>query len=348
MKHGTDASLSQWTPTPVYFPVNALNPAMPERLPGGKVWLPSPSDGNRLDLGAGLNAYRYADGTGYTTAIWSKQGSGRVKLRLNSPKLAVFTTLDGTDPKVKLAKNGVEVTITEMPLLVSGTDEAPIPEPSWLDLVSRYEQLLGYELSLIHDNNEDSYYLRNALASFERNPGATFLDLYGRFRTANQRFGRFTWIEAERSPTTTFSERVGQSGCSGGAILALHTPVSTDSKGFYAEYTIPVRTGDEQDVWIAARLPSDLKSAVTLEIGDQRLTPDGDATGFYSTGFAWYHLGSTQLKGSNQKVILRVFAPEGADLAVDAILLCPGRFQPSGITMPDAIPYEALPVKKRR
>jgi hypothetical protein len=343
IKRATDLSSAQASTEPAFFPENAWNPAVPMRLPAGRWWLPSPADGNRVDFGAGFHAYRYSDGSAFYTALWTTAGAGRVRLRMTKPESANFTTTDGSDPKLKRSKNGVELIMSQSPVIVSGTDELPVPEPAYLETSDKFSQLLKAGETAHRDIAQDAYLYGTELASFQRDPGGSFLDMRKQFWILNRKLSRFLWLEAENTKDTNFSEIMPASGCSNGSVLALHTPITTDARGFYAEYTIPVKTESEQEVWIAARIPEDARRSISMDIAGQRLNADSPPESPYSSGYAWYKIGTTKLNGRSAKLSLQVNSPEGADLAIDAILLFPGHFQPNGITMPDSIPFTTGP-----
>lgn len=332
-RRSSDNSLAQVSPQALFFPENAMNPAMPQRLPGGVWWLPSPLDGNRLDLGSNFFGYRYRDGSESYTAIWAK-APGRVKLRMANAKDALFMAIDGTEVKPRLVKGGVEVTLTEYPVLVSGTEEIPIPEPALNETVVLFDELLKVAEQLLKDTSEDRFLFRDTLTGFDQNPGGAFPILRQHYLRLNGRLGTFTWIEAESSREHTFSESQSWTGASGNSVLALRSQLPIEGQGYFADFVVPVRTEEEQHVWLAARIPYEKRGDVTLVVGGQVMNIQGEPVSFYSSGFAWYRMGTTRLKGPSQKVRLQV-AGSGADVAADAILFSPDVFVPSGVRQPE-------------
>jgi hypothetical protein len=83
-----------------------------------------------------------------------------------------------------------------------------------------------------------------------------------------------------------------------------------------------------------------------VTIGGQVLTIQGEGLSEYGDGFEWYRLGTTKAVQGTNKIRLSVDAPQGADLAIDAILLYPGSFRPNGIIPPDPIDYSSVIIKK--
>lgn len=342
------AGAGQTAPTVLYFPENAYNPATPQLLPSGKWWLPSPADGNRIDLGSGFYGYRYADNNGINTVLWTTNGLGRVRLRMLNTKAPTFTTSDGSDPKLRTLKTGVELTMGPDPILISGTDEMPVPEACITETLEHYQQLLSFGLGQGLDMSTEDFFYKDALASFERAPGDSFVNLRKQFWLLDKRVGRFTWVEGESSKDTNFSEVILESGCSNHAALHLHSPVATQQQGYYATYSLPIHYDGDQEVWIAARIPESLRPFVTVDVSGQKMQVSGNPVGIYSSGYGWYRLGTTRATTRMAKLTVLVNAPEGADMAIDAVLLSPGNFSPNGIDLPNAIPFEAPAAPKKR
>ena len=342
---GADTALVQWSPKPLYFPEAAMNPAAPMRLPGAGWWLPSPDPGNRIDLGSFFSAYRIEEPSGSAVAIWSKQGKVRVKLQMQSPKVALFRSLDGSNPDPRAGKDSIDVTLSEIPLVITGISEIPIPQPSFEELIQRFDALLLAAEKRSVDTTEERYLFKDYLTGFPRNPGGNFASMQGVVQRLSNRMARYIWIEAESTRGSSFSEVLGIPGISGNNALSLRTQLATAGGEYTAEYTVQPRTDDEVECWVAARISSTDKDLVRLLIGGQELSIEGEAVSGYGPGFAWYSFGKTRLGRVQTKAILRVKAPEGTDLAVDAILFYPGAFQAQGTRMPDAINYPAF-VKK--
>lgn len=331
-----DSALSQWSPTPLFFPESATNPASAQRLPGGHYWLPSPASGNRVDLGTSFFAYRYQDREKTYTALWTTSGAGRVKLRMTDPKAAKFETVDGVDPKVKILKNGVELTMGTFPLIVSGTDEVPIPEMAFAETVAKFDELKKMAELMHKDVAQEEYIFRDSAQAFERSPGGSFLQMRRAFWTATARLAPYTWVEAEISRTTNFSEVVTVPGSLGGAVLSLTSPSSLDPRGFFAEYTIPVKA-EEVEIWVAARMAPEARRSLRMVVGGQEMPVVDEPMRPYGPGFAWYRMGATVLKGTSMKISLQVFGEGSNDIQVDTILIGPSGFPPRGPLPPELV-----------
>ncbi len=345
----TDTASSSVPVDPLFFPENALNPAFPKRLPGGKWWLPSPQDGNRLDLGAGYLGYVAADGPAYSTVLWTDGPAKLAQIHAGNPKGIALTRIDGTPVAAKMGKKGViEVTVDSVPLVMVTAGEVPVPEECLDETVNRYAQLVTLADEDHVEIGEYTLFLKDTIERFDRDPGGALTELRKKFWQLNRIVAPFDWIEAESSRDTNFSQMSAQSGCSGGAALSLHTPVTTDPKGFYANYNVHSNVKSDLQVWIAGKIPKEATKYVTVEIAGQRVGIQEGPVSPYGNGFGWYHLGTAKLLNTSSVITLSVNSPEGAYLAVDVVLLYPGDFKPNGVNMPPATNFAAKLYKKKK
>lgn len=340
-----DVSFSQWSPSAVYFPENATNPAVAQRLPGGKWWLPSPANGNRIDLGSDFFGYRYESGATSFFALWTLRGTARVQLRMLDPKIAQFESADGTDPQPKLNRKGVEVTVRDVPLLITGTTEIPVPEPALNETIQRFDQLLGIAEAQGRDASEERFFFRDALNGFDRNPSGSYALLRQQTSKLNLKLASYTWIEGESSRSNTFSEVLAVPGCSGGSVLSLRSQLNPGPEGYFAEYNVPVKSEAEQEVWLAAEIPPGSASSVRVFVGGQTMSVSGPSTGRYGSGYGWYRLGTTRLGGNTQKLRIQVDSARGVAIAIDAIMISPTRQKPSGIFPPEIVSFQPPPTR---
>jgi hypothetical protein len=344
-KRSTDTSQSTSSPLPVFFPENAYNPAVPQRLPGGHWWLPCPADGDRLDLGSMFYAYRLKLDNG-TVALWARK-PGRYRIRMTNPKTAKFQTLDGSSPEPKFAKGGVEISLTEVPLLITGTDELPVPEAAFVETVARITTMIAVSQRSHQEIGEEQMSSHDLISAFDRNPGGSFDQLRKVYWRLVSRVAPYCWIEGERAADTNFSEVLTIPGCSGGEVLALRTLIPPTTAGFYAEYQVPVKTRADQDLWIAAKVPLERRGDISVAAGGQVMHLTGDPVSLYGSGFGWYKLGTTRFAGNLSKVRIQVDSPGNAEIAIDAILVTPDPFQPGGVVPPDPMNFQMIPTKQQ-
>jgi hypothetical protein len=135
-----------------------------------------------------------------------------------------------------------------------------------------------------------------------------------------------------------FSEALPSAGCSNGGMLSLKTQIASPAEGYFADYTVGVKSGDDVEIWVAARIPAGERQNITVSLAGDNFTIQGEPISPYGQGFGWYNLGTTKLGGAQTKLRLLVNSTS-ADLAFDAIALVPGHFQPKGVTLPDAIVF---------
>jgi hypothetical protein len=324
------ATLAESSPRPIFFPENAANPAAVQRLPGNAWWLPAPSDGNRIDLGPDFFCYRMRQqDVGDALAIWART-PGRYKLRMLDNKEAAFATLDGSDANPRKVKGGVEVNLTEFPILMTGSTEVAVPEAAYESTLKSFDALLQAAEAERRDTAEERVPFKEAVAGFDRNPGGNFALMRVLLNRLGSRVGTTTWIEAERTSDTNFGEAATFGGCSAGAALTLRTPMSAGEDGYFADYRVAARTTGEQTIWIAAKMGTN-REPLTVQIGGQTSIVRGEPIGLYGDGFGWYRVAKTRLAPGT--VTLRVSIPgtDGADVAVDAIVLTPTDWQPTGV-----------------
>lgn len=334
-RRAQDTGTAQWSPRALFYPENASNPAHAQQLPGGVWWLPSPASGNRLDLGSKFFGYRYSDGNDSFTVLWSAGPLAKVKLRMLEPKAATIQTLDGTDPKAKVVRDGLELLMGEMPVMIRGTAEIPIPEPAAAETSGDFDRLLKLAQALQRDTTEEAFLFRDAAAGFDRNPGGSLSTMRAQLWKLNAKVGIFSWIEAERPKESTMSGPQPEAGTSSGSVLSLRTSLAGPSlQSFSADYEVPVRTNEDQEVWLAAAIPASERDRVRVTVAGQVLQIQGEPVGLYGSNYGWYKVGRTTLRGTKASVRLEVVAGAGADFAFDAILIAPPGFVPDGVTPP--------------
>jgi len=338
----TSSSFFADTPTsPVFYPENANEPAAAQRLPGGKWWLPSPASGNRIDLGDRFFAYRIATPRQTGTALWTTV-PGRYKLLAADPKKLVFTSLDGSSVDPKEVKGGIEVTLTELPILVTGTDDVPIPEVALQELVAGFGAAQEHNKTVKRDIVEESVLFTRYAQNMSVAPGANFLAMREIYDRMCLQLGDLVWLEAETSRENNFSDIVQVSSASNGAVLTLE-PRIYDDRGFFADYEFPVRSNEEVEIWIAARVPFESRGKVSVGIANQTLSLPDAPTSLYGQGFGWYRLGTTRFGANIGKVRLEVAEAIGDSFAFDAIVIAK-TFRPRALRVPE--PFERPAVKK--
>jgi hypothetical protein len=191
--------------------------------------------------------------------------------------------------------------------------------------------------SKLIDITEQTYLFKEAASGFDRNPGGSFATMRTQYQRIVRKLAPYDWIEAESSKDHTFSEGTALMGCSNNSALALRTQIAPNAAGYVARYKTNVRSKDEQEVWIAARIPQDQRKNIRVVVEGQTLTFDVEPISLYGSGFGWYRLGTTQLVGNTAQIEVQVFAGDAANILLDTIVLFPGKFEPKGVFQPPLV-----------
>lgn len=340
-KRANDPASAELKTEAVYYPENANNPATAQRLPGSRWWLPSPADGNRLDLGSMFRGYRINIGGLDQYAMWAVR-PGRYRVRTNESKSLRFQSLDGSDPKPVGSKTYVDVNFTDVPMIILGATDLPVPEIAYVEVVTQFDILLKEAEMKSRDVIEERIFFKDGIQSFDRQPGSAFPLLRQMVRKVSLKLGTYTWVEAESAKEHNWSDVSKIVGSSADGCLVLRTPLTAPGSGYVASYPLMVRTTTDQEVWIAARIPIERRNDVIVIIGGQPLRINSEPVGMYGNGFGWYKLGTTRLAGGQSSMRVEIATSNNQEIALDVILLTPRPFKPDGPRVPDALDYPVL------
>lgn len=328
-----DVAWASQSPQPLFYPEAAANPASPQHLPGNRYWIPSPSEGNRIDLGSQFSAYRIRLPSGPQVVIWTKTPK-RYKMRVANPKLVEFTNLDGTHPKSKVVNGGVEVDLSEYPTIMTGSDEYPVPEEAFLETAAQFEALISEADRLHRDISEERLFFIDYFKAYEKAPAGSLALMRQTVYRTTHKLGLAWWFEAESTSDSNFGDTATVSGCSNLGALELHQPVTLPETGFYAQFNLqPSR--DTYEVWLAAKIAPERRNDLSVVVGSQILGISSPPIGVYGNGYGWYKLGQVQLSGGAQKLRIVVNPTMFADVSVDSIVMTLLPFTPDGLIHPD-------------
>lgn len=334
----TSASMGS-RPSLVAYPEGSANPASVRMLPGGRWWVPGSGEGDRLDLGPNYAGYRYqGEGRSYF-ALWSTIGPVRTKIRTNDPAAAIFRTLDGTDPKPKVAKNGIiELDLTSTPLLIEGLDQAPVPVDAFDAVVADLKTFFQIGGNAIPNADQEIVRMGDNMDAFAAAPGEAMREIQRIFARVGTHMSSFLWIEAESTANHSFSEAIQVPGVSNDGVLRLRTEIPSDIAPRTAQWMVRAKVPGLHSLWIAARIPVDQLDTVVAQVGDRVLRISEPALSYYGGGFAWYRLGEFQLNQEPAELLLDVRSRRPSDLDLDAVVLTPGDFRPDAVRMPIRVP----------
>jgi len=330
-----------------YFPEDATYPAEPQRLPGGIWWLPAPFSGNRIELGGKVEAYRYNDGAGDRYVYWVAHGQQPVRLLMADPKSAKVTSIDGSSISPRTAKGGIDVMLSTTPIIVSDSGDIPIPNIAKDELADHFSKLVVMAGGMHVDVTQEAYTFQNDASGFDRSPGGSFMAMREQYLLLSRKLCRYSWVEGESFESGTLGESVFFPGCSRNGAYRMQTKLAMAGQRYRVNYTLLPRTQADQEVWIAARIPPELRPDIRITVGTQVFALPDKPICPYGLGFAWYHLGTTKLGSDPVTVSVIVEGANGFEMAIDNFLLTPdSQFLPNGVQIPDPIVFDQPKTRK--
>lgn len=330
----SDESLVNRSVRAIFFPENARYPANTMRLPGGVWWLPTPAAGNRLDLGRGYEAYRHVAPYATFTAIWRTDAPKKTKLLFANTSNIEIRSADGQLVDAKVVRDGIELTVDTVPILVFGTDDIPVPQDTVEAIQAEYRLVTSMPQGRALGTGDFRFLFEDSVKRLKQNPSGAYVSMVDSLRNIQRQMGIFEWIEAESADETTFGHVYSSPACSGERALGVDTPIPPGPDGYTATFSVRLDEG-EREVWVAAKLDADLLPFLELEIANTTRTVVSPGLGGYGPGFAWYSFGKINPRGGVYTITLRL--KKGAPhyrMSVDALLLTKRPFVPRGPRMP--------------
>jgi hypothetical protein len=323
-------------PQGIYYPVNAMNPAFPQRLASSLWWLPSPRDGNRIDLGPNFSAYSMSDGPTPSYMLWSNGNTVTTDFRLSNPLSATFRSFSGLAPNAALVKKMLKVTVGPTPILVTGAAHCPVPESELIRLQTKILSMIDLAISRRVDVEQIPFELRGLEELMNNSPDKALALLQKIYYRLAPLLAGAVWIEAESSPNHSFSENSPDPGCSNNQALTLRTPLAEQTGATYAIYQVPQRGNELMNVWVSARIPNNYdRSSIKFKIGGQTLVISGKPISIYGNEFGWYQLGTTRLPSVRTEMKVEIAGNSSTNLSLDSFLFTPQPFQPNNVRIPD-------------
>jgi hypothetical protein len=326
-------------PQAFFYPLNARYPANTMILPGNVWWLPVPVAGDRLNLGPNYEGYKLKAPFGEFTALWRTDAPTKVKLRFSDPSVVSIRSYDGTPVDMKLVKEGIELIVDTLPIIITGTQEIPAPIDAIDLLRADFRALMREAQSKGVNTGSTQFAFDDAFRGMERSPGAAFTKMMDAYDELTLKVAPFSWIEGESSYETNFGEVVQDPAASNKRALSLNTTMKAPTGGYYAKYKFQSLPEMEvAEVWISASVPESLRPIAKISVGDVALAKLSDPQ--YSGGdFAWYNLGKVTLR--NGQYVLNVIVPADAPeyrMKIDSVLITPIPFKPNGPRIPRYVP----------
>lgn len=333
-------------PSAVFFPVNASNPAFPQRLPNNMLWLPAPADGNRLDLGKEISGYQISDGQNLSYVIWANSGRTSMEFLLKNPSAVTVKGMGGLPPVVTQTKTGLKMELDHTPIVITGASACPIPLPEVLRVEREVQNLFALAAQSHRDVTTETVDFRKYKDLLESQPDKALALVKRVHRSLTSMLTGIIWAEFESTNEHLFSDVITDAGCSNGACLNVRTPLAEATGLVYATINVPQRTTGTMEVWVAARIPNpDDRNRLKLKIGGQTMTFTGTPMSPYGSGFAWYQLGSTRLPSFKTPVRVEITGTSSTDISLDCLVLSPQPFRPNNIEVPEMLIAPVKPDK---
>lgn len=328
---------TQFRPNAIYFPVNASNPAYVQKLPGNLLWLPSPADGNRLDLGKEISGYQISDGQNLSYVIWSNGPRATYDFLISNPTAITVKSLSaGLPPVVTPTKTGLRIELDHSPIMIVGAPYCPIPAAETLRLEREIGNLFNLATSQRKDATLEAVDYKRYQQLLESSPDKAYALAKRIQLSLTAMLTGVVWAEFESSTDHLFSDVVSDAGCSGGAYLTVRTPLAEATGLVQATVNVPQRTTGNLEVWVAARIPNPSDRAnLKLKIGGQVMSFNSPPLSPYGSGFAWYQLGTTRLPSFKTPVRVEINGTTSTDVSLDCLVLSPQPFQPNNVQMPE-------------
>jgi hypothetical protein len=312
---------------------------------GGIWWAPSLAPGRVLIFGSSYAGYILTQPEGDMTVMWSLHGPRMTRLVVADPRVVRVTTAEGLPvvPKMDLKKKTITVMMDQNPLIFKGNDGEILPVEAAEDALLQLRALVVQAETAKSLNPEFRYKLDHAQDSFKRGePRAAFAMAATALDGIISVMQPYTWLEAERAESHTFSEVTSNAAASGSAFLSLNTESKPGSSGYGATYKFNVPADDSYTLWISCTPPGPQASPFVwiVDNSGQHFSTEGSSVGsnYLSNQFAWMNLGRVVLRKGAHTLTLRVTdqAPGLGRFAfaADAVLFTRGAFVPNGISQP--------------
>jgi len=337
-----DSLLAGVRPNVIFYPDAAKGLASPGLLPGGYVWLPGAGAGERLDLGEGLQGYRYVDDGQRILAFWAVGEPRAVRIAMARSEAPSYAALDGSDLQMKFnpRKRELEMVIPTTPVVTRDIDAVPVSGDTFVVSAAAVTFLIDNFTGGTDLANAEMINLKKWVDGFGRTPAGSFAGVRRQLNTLAKKVAPYAWVEAEEYESTTFGQRSPVPGSSEQALVL--TSRIESGRPHSARYAIPTRVGREQEVWIAAEIPESLKGQVRVLVAGQSLVVPAEPVARYGRGLGWYKVGTVNLPVGESAATILVPGNAKDRVALDVLMVSPGPFTPQGPEPPLNWVWQAL------
>ncbi len=281
--------------------------------------------------------------------LWTESGEREVVLRRFDQATLDAVNLNGEPVPLSVRGDTVRLKVGTVPVRLRGFELLPLCESVVNDWTQRVESLLKRTAPAGQDARVLQFLFNGALETYRRDRVQGFPLVRDAWLDIERAFQPYRLLEAESAREHTFGTVRRDLSASSGATLWLHTPLRSAPSGYYARYTLSIRTEGAYNLYLACRLPpngtpdsvewqlfasTDEKAPIAR--GSAVLDPD-KAVSPYAERFLWFPLGSAMLKAGDYQLELRLLpATERANFFAewDALLIAPPGIAPRGILPP--------------
>ncbi len=282
--------------------------------------------------------------------LWTDGAEREITLyRFDRTPLSAMN-LNGEPVPLTLRGNTVRLKVGATPIRIRGFEVLPVCESVLNDWIQRVETLLKRGTPAGQDAQVLRFVFDGALATYRRDRVQGFPLVRNAWFEIETAFQPYRMIEAESAREHTFGTVRRDLSASGGATLWLHTPLKPTADGYYARYTLTIRTDGAYTLYLACRLkanggtPDSIEWQMFTSTDEKTPAAKGTATldaskavSGYADRFLWLPLGSATLKAGDYVLFVRYLPAEGQShfyAEWDMLLVAPPGITPRGIIPP--------------
>lgn len=334
-----DKGWADFKPQAIYYPIDPPTGAHVKRLARDTWWLPTLRRGSTTYIGDTLFAYTImGEGKSY---VWSGTG----------PQAIVMNTAGSGTPSVEYPagvsmagkKNGMfTLNFGDSPTVIRGIDFRQVFPRDTAELKI---SMLAAVIPVADKAGIDVRQARNKLENANNvlKNGRSYI-AYGIAQDAltdlERAMGPDVWIEGEKSPASNFGSAISAPGASSALALVLDTEEDAPMSPYSATYGFEAGTNASYEIWIAGSPLSEASplSYTTDGAGWTSVSPADVKAESYAPGLAWYKIAVANLNPGRHTLTLRVDGRRTQDnryyFAIDALVISPRSFKPTGIVKP--------------
>lgn len=312
------------------FPLEAQDPAEVGELPGMTWWLPAPVAGKRLRLGPQYLGYTLEDNGQFRTVLWSVGEPKMVRLVANNPEALKVVTPDGTLVETKVVRRGIEFMLPIFPVVVEGASEPVAPAQSFEAASAAASLMLQNFGELSDPDGRERVMLLQNVEAFDRSPGLATQEMWALLDRLMKRGAPYIWLSATQVRGLRMGGVVQRNGAANDQVLRFAGRMGDAQTPGEADYTVAPRIPGSHAIWVALSGPSDVKSSLEVQFGENIVKAEEGPMSFYGSTFAWYRLGTINLVPGEHKITVRMKPSLGQEVLLDTVVLSPLPFRPDG------------------